>query len=359
MDVISQEKQIRGGGLTSKPTLTMLTSFWRGRPTFVTGATGLVGSWLLQRLVDERAEVVALVRDGAPRSIAVNTGLLTKVATVHGSLEDFNLIRRSLSEYSIDTVFHLAAQPLVGVAKLDPLSTLETNVRGSWNVLEAARVCGVRQAVVASSDKAYGASPDLPYTEKHPVQGRHPYDVSKSCTDLIASMYAATFSLPVAIMRCANLFGGGDLNFSRTIPGAVQATLKGERFVFRSDGLFVRDFLYVKDAADAYLRVAEALASNPNIAGEAFNFGLGLRLTVRELVAKILEMMGRGDLEPVVQNNASFEIREQYLSCEKARTMLGWSPQYSLTEGLAETIDWYTNHFARSQTPLQLAANSA
>jgi CDP-glucose 4,6-dehydratase len=337
----------------------MSTSFWKARPTFVTGATGLMGSWLLKSLVDEGAEVVALVRDGAPRSISVASGLLNQVATVHGNLEDFNLIRRSLSEYSIDTVFHLAAQPLVGVAKVDPLSTLEANIRGTWNVLEAARLCGVRQTVIASSDKAYGASPDLPYTEKHPLQGRYPYDVSKSCADLIATMYATTYSLPVGIMRCANLFGGGDLNFSRTIPGAVQATLKGENFVIRSDGKFVRDFLYVKDAAQAYLCVAQALATNPSLAGEAFNFGLGLRLTVLELVQKILEMMGRSDLTPIVQNRASFEIREQYLSSAKAESMLGWSPRYSLGEGLAETIEWYTNHFANDQTSERRAVTTA
>ncbi len=337
----------------------MPANFWKGRPTFITGATGLMGSWLLRRLVDEGAEVVALVRDEAPSSIAVANGLLTKVAVVHGSLEDFGLMRRTISEYSIDSIFHLAAQPLVGVAKLDPLSTLETNVRGSWNVLEAARLCGVRQVVVASSDKAYGASTDLPYTEKHPLQGRFPYNVSKSCADLIAGMYAATFNISVGIMRCANLFGGGDLNFSRTIPGVIQSTLRGERFVIRSDGKFVRDFLYVKDAADAYLLVAEKLASNPSLAGEAFNFGSGLRMTVLELVAKVLEMMGRSDLEPVIQNRAGFEIREQYLSCEKAQTLLGWSCQYSLTEGLAETIDWYGNYFSNSQPPLRPAATSA
>jgi CDP-glucose 4,6-dehydratase len=336
----------------------MPANFWKGRPTFITGATGLMGGWLLQHLVDAGAEVVALVRDGAPRSSVVSSGLLANVATVHGSLEDINLIRRSFSEYSVDTIFHLAAQPLVGVAKLDPLSTLETNVRGSWHVLEAARLCGVRQVVVASSDKAYGESENLPYTENHPLQGRYPYDVTKSCTDLISAMYAATYSLPVGIMRCGNLFGGGDLNFSRTIPGAIKSTLKGERFVIRSDGKFVREYLYVKDAAEAYLCVAENLASNPSLAGEAFNFGLGLKITTLELVARILDMMGRSDLEPIVQNQASFETREQYLSCEKARTMLCWYPKYSLAEGLAETIEWYTNHFAKSEAPLGLAAHS-
>ena len=336
----------------------MPANFWKARPTLVTGATGLMGSWLLQRLVDEGAEVVSLVRDAVPHSIAVTSGLLDRVVTVRGALDDFDLIRRSLAEYSIDTVFHLAAQPLVGVAKRDPLSTLETNVRGSWNMLEAARLCGVRQMVIASSDKAYGASPNLPYTEDQALQGRFPYDVSKSCTDLIATMYAATYDLPVGIMRCANLFGGGDLNFSRTIPGVIRSTLLGERFVIRSDGKFVRDFLYVKDAAAAYLCVAENLAANPELRGQAFNFGLGLRITVLDLVAKVLEMMERTDLEPLIQKQASFEIREQYMSIEKARRILGWECKYSLTEGLAATIDWYVKHFEGVGAALQMSAHS-
>jgi len=333
----------------------MPANFWKARPTFVTGATGLLGSWLLRRLVEEGANVVALVRDAPPRNMAVGSGLLTQVETVHGSLEDFNLIRRSLAEYSIDTVFHLAAQPLVGVAKLDPLGTLETNVRGTWNVLEAARLCKARQVVVASSDRAYGASPDLPCTEKHPLQGRYPYDVSKSCADLISTMYAVTYGVPVCVTRCANLFGGGDLNLNRVIPGAIHATLKGERFVIRSDGKYVRDFLYVEDAADAYLQVAESLAADQALAGEAFNFGLDVKLTVLELTARILELMGRTDLEPIVQNGASFEVREHYLSSVKARTMLGWKPRYTLGEGLDETIHWYTDYFDTRVTSPRLA----
>ena len=337
----------------------MSDSFWAARPVFVTGATGLMGSWLLRQLLDQGADVVALVRDGAPRSIAMESGLLNRVATVHGDLENFNLMRRSLAEYSIDTVFHLAAQPLVGVAKLDPLSTLEVNVRGTWNVLEAARLCGVRQLVIASSDKAYGESPDLPYLETHPLQGRYPYDVSKSCADLISKMYATTYRLPVGVMRCANLFGGGDLNFSRTIPGVIQATLKGERFVIRSDGKFVRDFLYVKDAANAYLRVAEGLAADRSLAGEAFNFGLGLKLTVLQLTEVVLKMLGRTDLEPIVENRASFEIREQYLSSEKAQKMLGWKPAYTLVEGLEETIEWYRLYLGKCALSPGLAVTSA
>jgi CDP-glucose 4,6-dehydratase len=238
-------------------------------------------------------------------------------------------------------VLRVAAQPRGGVARLDPVTTLETNIRGTWNVREAGRLCATRQIVVASSDKAYGPTDRLPYIETHPLQGRFPYDVSKSCADLISTMYAATYGLPVCMLRCANLFGGGDLNFSRTIPGAVLAALKGERFVIRSDGQFVRDFLYVKDAAEAYTLVAERLAENRQLAGEAFNFGMGLRLTVLAVVQHVLELMERTDLEPIIMNQASAEIREQYLSAEKAKEQLGWAPRYDLVSGLTETIAWY------------------
>jgi CDP-glucose 4,6-dehydratase len=314
-----------------------------------------MGGFLLKRLFEERAEIVAVVRDSVPRSLAVQEGLLQQVTTVHGTIEDIDFLRRTFAEYSIETVLHLAAQPLVGVAKLDPLTTLEVNVRGTWNVLEAARLCGVKQVVVASSDKAYGASPDLPYLETHPLQGRYPYDVSKSCADLIATMYAETYKLPVAIARCANLFGAGDLNFSRVIPGAIQATLDGRPFVIRSDGKFVRDFLYVKDAADAYMTLAQSLASDRTLTGEAFNFGLGIRLTVAELVGRILDLMDRRDLVPVILNQASVEIREQFLSSDKSAARLGWSPRYSLEEGLRETVEWYKLHFAGQARAAQAA----
>lgn len=320
--------------------------FWRDRPVFVTGATGLLGSWLVPELVKQGAAVVALVRDGSPRSPLVRDGWLDRIACVRGSLTEEGLVRRALAEYSIDTVFHLGAQTLVGVAKADPVGTLEANVRGTWMLLDAARQTGVRQVLVASSDKAYGDSDRLPYREDHPLQGRFPYDVSKSCTDLVTTMYARTFGLRAAIVRCGNLFGGGDLNFSRLIPGVILATLRGESFLIRSDGKFVRDFLYVEDAADAYLRLAERLATDDSLVGEAFNFGLESRPTMLDLVDTVLRMMGRADLRPVVQNIASAEIREQYLDAGKARARLGWAPRYGMEEGLRRTVDWYRDHLS-------------
>ena len=336
----------------------MKREFWKGRPVLVTGATGLLGGWLLQSLLDAGAAVVALVRDSVPTCMAAREGLLQRTTVINGCLLDDGLVRRILSEYTIDTVFHLGAQTLVGVAKENPIGTLETNIRGTWNVLEAARHTRVRQLLFASSDKAYGISSNLPYRESDPCQGTYPYDVSKSCGDLICRMYAATFDVPVGIVRCGNLYGGGDLNFSRTIPGLIQATLRNEPFVIRSDGKFVRDFLYVKDAANAYLVLAEHLADNRGLIGEAFNFSLELRLTVLDIVQKVLLMMGRTDLEPVIQNIASAEIREQYMSSEKARSILGWKPLYTLEAGLQETISWYRGYFGMPTDELAIAANA-
>lgn len=320
-----------------------MASYWKGKTVFVTGATGLMGSWLVKALLENEAEVVALVRDQAPRSMLVREGLISKIAVVNGDVESLPTMRRAMAEYQPHTVFHLAAQPLVQVAKLDPVGTLRANVMGTWNVLEACRLTGKSNVVVASSDKAYGANQNLPYHESYPMQGRYPYDVSKSCADLIAQMYSATYGVKTAIARCGNLFGGGDLNFSRTIPGVIHATLAGERFVIRSDGKFVRDFLYVKDAADSYLLLGERLAEaeDDSISGEAFNFSLGLRFTVLDIVNMVLKLMDRTDLEPIIENKASSEIREQYLDTAKARERLGWFPKYPMEEGLRETIAWY------------------
>jgi CDP-glucose 4,6-dehydratase len=323
----------------------MAKRFWSGRPVFVSGATGLMGGWLVKHLLSEGADVVALVRDSVPRTIFATEGLAARVTTVQGCLEDLPLLRRTLSEYSIRTVFHLAAQPLVGVAKANPVGTLQANVMGTWNVLESARLAGVSETVVASSDKAYGISTDLPYLETHPLRGTFPYDVSKSCADLISTMYAETYALPVAVLRCANLFGGGDLNFSRTIPGVIQSTLHGEQFRIRSDGTCIRDFLYVKDAARAYLTVAEGLARRPELAGQAFNFSMAEKLTVLDVVDHVLRLMERQDLKPIVENQARAEIQEQYMTCDKARQAFGWEPEYGMDEALRETIDWYAGYF--------------
>lgn len=322
-----------------------MASYWKGKTVFVTGATGLMGSWLVKALLDQDAEVVGLVRDQTPKSMLVREGLMRRIAVVNGDLESLATMRRAIAEYQPHTVFHLAAQPLVQVAKLDPVGTLRANVAGTWNVLEACRLAGKSNVVVASSDKAYGLNLNLPYRETFPLQGRYPYDVSKSCADLVTQMYAATYGVKTAIARCGNLFGGGDLNFSRTIPGVIQATLEGERFVIRSDGQFVRDFLYVKDAAESYLALGEHLASDDSVSGEAFNFSLGQRHTVLDVVNMVLMLMGRVDLEPVIQNNASSEIREQYLDSSKAREQLGWSPKYGMDEALKETIAWYQTEF--------------
>jgi CDP-glucose 4,6-dehydratase len=283
----------------------MRHNFWQDRSVLVTGATGLLGGWLVKELMDEGADIVALVRDDCPKSLLEREGLLEQVNVVRGDLRDAALVRRTLGEYSVATVFHLAAQTLVGVAKQDPAGTLDVNIRGTWTVLEAARQAQTPQVIVASSDKAYGAQKELPYVETQALEGRYPYDVSKSCTDLICGMYAATYQLPVSVVRCANLFGGGDLNFSRLIPGVMQSTLKGDPFVIRSDGKFVRGYLYVKDAAHAYTTLARATAENPALYGQAFNFGMDGCATVLDIVDTVLKLMGREDLQPIVQNMAS------------------------------------------------------
>jgi CDP-glucose 4,6-dehydratase len=322
-------------------------SGWKARRVFVTGATGLLGSWLTEALLARGATVVCLMRDWVPFSELVRSGAVARTIVVRGELEDLPLLVRTLNEYEIDTVFHLGAQTIVGVAARSAVSTFESNIRGTWNVLEACRQCSrtVARVVVASSDKAYGIHERLPYTEETPLQGRYPYDVSKSCADLISLSYVHTYGTPLAITRCGNLFGGGDLNFNRLVPGTIVSALQGERPVIRSDGTYVREYFYVRDAVDGYLRLAERLAA-PGITGEAFNFGSGEPLSVLAVVQLILELAGRPDLKPVVLGEATHEIPAQYLDASKARRALGWQPAYGLREGLRETIDWYRGHLA-------------
>jgi CDP-glucose 4,6-dehydratase len=317
-------------------------TFWRDRPVFVTGGTGLVGAWLVRRLIAGKADVVCLVRDWVPQSELVRENLIDSVRVVRGDVRDQALLERILAEYEVDTVFHLAAQTIVGIANRSPISTFETNVAGTWALLEACRRNPtVKQVVLASSDKAYGDHEQLPYAENAPLEGRHPYDVSKSCADLIATAYATTYDLPVAITRCGNFYGGGDLNWNRIVPGTIRSVLRGEDPVIRSDGTFVRDYFYVEDGAAAYMTLAEWLASHPEGRGEAFNFSNEQQVTVAELVQRILTQMDT-DLEPEIRNEASNEIRVQFLDATKARDVLGWEPLFTLEEGLDRTIAWYT-----------------
>lgn len=320
-------------------------SFWRDRPVFVTGATGLVGGWLVRQLLAAGADVVCLVRDWVPRSELVADRLIDRVRVVRGDVRNQKTIERALGEYEIATVLHLAAQTIVGVANRNPVSTLDTNIRGTWALLEACRRSPtVQQIVIASSDKAYGEQKVLPYTEDTPVSGRHPYDVSKSCADLLAQMYAKSYQLPVCVTRCGNFYGGGDLNWNRIVPGTIRSVIRGERPVIRSDGHFTRDYVYVEDGVRAYLLLAEQLAARPALGGEVFNFSYQDQMSVLELVTRILDVMG-SDLAPDVRNEASNEIRDQYLDAAKARTMLGWSPAFTFEAGLRATVDWYKGYF--------------
>jgi CDP-glucose 4,6-dehydratase len=328
----------------------MAVTDWRGKRVFVTGGTGLLGSGLVDRLLELGAEVTCLVRDWVPASRLVTEGGLERVNVVHGELEDGPLLLRALNEYEIDSVFHLGAQTIVGTASRSTLSTFESNIKGTWLLLDACRELGrrIERVVVASSDKAYGEHETLPYTEDAPLQGRYPYDVSKSCADLISISYHRSFGLPVAITRCGNLYGAGDLNFNRLVPGTIRSALADERPVVRSDGTLVRDYFFVKDAVEAYLRLAARLP-DPAFDGEAFNFGTETPMSVMELVALILRLMGKEHLEPDVLGQANNEIPAQYLDCAKARRLLGWKPAYTLEEGILETVGWYRDALARKE----------
>jgi CDP-glucose 4,6-dehydratase len=319
--------------------------FWRDRRVAVTGGTGFLGSHLVRELVERGAQVAVLARDAVPPT-SIGETWQGSVALVHGPAEDAELVERMLGEYEVETVFHLAAQSQVGVANRNPRSTWEANIQGTWAVLEAVRRSPkVSQLVTASSDKAYGAQPELPYDEAMPLLAVNPYDVSKACADLISQCYAQTYDVPVCITRCGNFFGPGDQNWERLIPGTIRSLLRGERPVIRSDGTMVRDYLHVADGAAAYLLLAEQMAGRPDLAGEAFNFSSETPLSVLELVARIQSVMGTS-LEPDVRNEASHEIDEQFLSAAKARRVLGWEPRATLEEGLAETVDWYRAELA-------------
>ena len=322
--------------------------FYTGKRVLVTGATGLVGSWLVKGLLEKGAEVACTVRDEVPSSIFFTEKLNEKASIVQARLEELSDIERAINEYESEIVFHLGAQTIVGTANRSPIGTFESNIRGTWNVLEACRLHDktVKSVVVASSDKAYGDQAVLPYTESTPLQGKNPYDASKSCADIIAQSYGKTYDLPISISRCGNFFGGGDLNFSRIVPGTIQSALSGVPPIIRSDGKYVRDYIYVKDATQAYELLGQKTYDG-KFKGEAFNFSNETQMTVLEMVEKILKLMKKEKLRPKIKNEATNEIRDQHLSSKKAREVLGWKSTWGIDKGLLETIGWYQEYFGK------------
>ncbi len=315
--------------------------FWSRRSVFITGCSGFLGNRLAEILIERGASVVGLVRDQVPWSPLHAEGIDRRMITVRGDVQDQALLERVVNEYEVDCVFHLAAQAIVGAANRNPVATFETNIKGTWCMLEACRRSPlVKRVMVASSDKAYGDHPVLPYTEGHALAGRHPYDVSKSCADLIALAYAHTYRVPVGVTRCGNIFGPRDINFSRIVPGTIRSALRGERPVIRSDGTPVRDYIYVDDVVAGYLSLAERIDGD-EIRGRAFNFGTGEQQSVLGLTRLILEAAGRSDLEPLVLNEARAEIATQYLSSDLAHHLLSWQPGARVAARLAETVSWY------------------
>lgn len=324
----------------------MNRKFWEKRNVFITGSTGLLGSWITKYLVDHEANVVALIRNDVPEPFAKTFSRLTLVKS---EVTDYKKILSTLKRYNIETVFPLAAQTMSPIANNNPISTFETNIQGAWVTLEACRnVKSVKRIIFPSSDKAYGEEERLPYTEDSKLTAKRPYTVSKSCADLIAQAYYASYNLPICITRCGNFFGGGDLRFDRLVPSVIYSALLNKHLVIRSDGKYVRDFIYVEDGARASLQLAESM-DNPKIWGNAFNFSYEKPVKVLELVDKILKKMG-SNLKPEVLGLSLNEVRDQYLSSKKAKKMLGWVPSFDLEKGLDLTIEWYRDYFKNNKT---------
>ena len=327
-----------------------MKSFYAGKSVLVSGATGLVGPYLVKELLASGANVTCLVRDLVPDSLFFMEGLDKKLNVARGEVEDYASVERTVNEYEPGVVFHLGAQALVQAGVRSPVSTFRANIEGTWNVLEACRSHDklVKAVVVASSDKAYGEQKKLPYTEESPMMGRFPYDVSKSCADLLAQSYGATYGLPVSISRCGNFFGGGDLNWSRIVPGTLKSAFANERPIIRSDGSYVRDYIYVKDAASAYMLLGEKTVPL-GLKRESFNFSNEQQLTVLELVKKVLAAAGKASLKPDVKNEPLYEIKKQHLDASKAKRVLGWKSEWGIDKGLKETADWYRGYFSRKK----------
>jgi CDP-glucose 4,6-dehydratase len=324
----------------------VVMNFWQDKKVLVTGATGLLGSEMVKELCMNEADPVIVYRDKVSHTRVMSDPNIQGFGVVMGDITNQPLMERAIGENEIEVVFHLAAQTLVGVANNNPISTFDSNIKGTWTVLEACRRSpSVKSVVVASSDKAYGYCQTLPYTEEMPLQGMYPYDVSKSCADLISQSYAETYKLPVAITRCANFYGPGDMNWNRLVPGTIRSIIRNKPIIIRSDGKTKRDYLYIEDAAEGYLMLAQHLAENPNeFRGEAFNLSTETPLTTTEMVEKIRDIM-KSEVPVEIQNRATNEIPEQWLSSDKALHQLGWYCNHSLEDGLEKTIDWYRSHF--------------
>ncbi|MBS3114665.1 GDP-mannose 4,6-dehydratase [Candidatus Woesearchaeota archaeon] len=320
---------------------------WKNLPVLVTGADGFIGSWIAKELIEQGAEVYTIVRDIKKQSNLDVLNLRNKINIVHGDLANFDVCNRVLKEYKIVICFHIAAQAIVGIANDSPLSTFESNIKGTWNILEAARLSKfIKGVIVASSDKAYGVQKRLPYTEESPLLGLYPYDASKACADILSRSYFKTYGLAVAVTRNANTYGGADLNFSRLIPDTIKSVINNQNPIIRSDGTPERDYMYIKDAVNAYLKLASNI-NRKDVQGEAFNFGTSKPISVLELYNKIINLMGK-KIKPKILGNAKNEIDKQYLSIEKAKRVLKWQPKYSIEQGLRETIAWYRQFFKKN-----------
>ena len=326
----------------------MAENYWEDRRVLVTGGSGFIGSWLVKAFIELGSNVFVFVRDLDPQSEFFRSGDYLNTSIVQGELEDFRALKRAINEHEVEFVFHLGAQAIVGVAHRDPLQTFESNIRGTYNLLEACLQCRhlITGVVVASSDKAYGTKSTLPYKENMALEGTYPYEVSKSAADLISSAYASTYQLPITIARFGNVYGGGDLNWSRIIPDTIRSCLQGKPLIVRSDGTYVRDYIYVKDAVQAFIRLAENV-DRSEVMGEAFNFSPGKPVTVLAVVDQIRRLIGC-ELEPQILNSTAGEIHSQYLDSSKAERVLGWRPAFSLEEGLSETITWYREYLNKT-----------
>ncbi len=319
----------------------MQQEFWKDKRVLITGSAGFLGCWLSNTLADAGAKVTGLDIKIKQDSNFHKFNLKNKISQLHLDITNYNLLKETLSQLEPEIVFHLAAQPLVTEANKNPLPTFENNIKGTWNVLESARNSNIDGIIVASSDKAYGIPEKLPYDENHKLHGVYPYDVSKSVKDLISQAYYKTFDLPVGITRCGNFFGGGDLYFDRIVPGTIKSLIFNESPIIRSDGKFIRDYIYIKDVVDAYTTLAENI---DRVKGHAFNFSTEIPLDVLTIVNKIAFLMN-SNIQPTILNQVKTEIREQHLTSKKAREMLGWQAKYDLDLALKETIDWYKEHF--------------